>query len=472
MTDATITSPEDCDSSHCVICLSVCVDRTVLETCRHEFCFHCILQWSIISHACPLCIRIFESCIHEIRDDTHYTVHRFEPLLSASKKSSTSIMSSSSSTSAATSSTSHQMAVPYGIIRQLYGPPQRRRHARSGQHAHRDETLDERSVAEQQQQALEQRRHVYRHRLFVKHVGANRISGFQQITPETFRVFPHKLDRLIPWIRRELRAILSLSTTPSYSSGTNTDEASTSSSSSPFSFPPSLSSDTEHLQHHRYEEIDTGLELIREYIVAVLKRYDLQTDQAHDLLKDFLQESTEQFVHELMAFARSPHSIEAYDRSAQYDSPNTDHHHQARLLDSSRSAEEILASNGYDDNQREQDSRGSRDGRRPRRQRSDSRDRVGERPQDSRESPDSDASGGDFAGESHGGTSKPLPSTSHANPHAAGDIQDTIAHRAPNDDSLKVEASLSSSKRDVLAAMLQEKLKRERDLYDARNRQP
>ncbi|KAG0302886.1 hypothetical protein BGZ99_002864, partial [Dissophora globulifera] len=161
---------------------------------------------------------------------------------------------------------------------------------------------------------------VYRHRLFVKHVGANRISGFQQITPETFRVLPHKLDRLIPWIRRELRAILSLSSMSYPTTSADAGPSTASSSSTPSPYPFSISNSSDYQDHHQYEEIDTGLELIREYIVAVLKQYDLQTDRAQDLLRDFLHEHTAQFVHELMAFARSPYSIEAYDRSAQYDS--------------------------------------------------------------------------------------------------------------------------------------------------------
>ena len=133
-------------------------------------------------------------------------------------------------------------------------------------------------------------------------MGANRISGFQQITPETFRVFPHRVDRLIPWIRRDLRAILSISCTQEGD------------------FPHGQ---TQHLEQdsrlYKYEEIGTGMELIREFIIAVLKKYDLQTDQGQDLLQDFLQEHTEHFVHELIAFARSSLSIAAYDEVAQYD---------------------------------------------------------------------------------------------------------------------------------------------------------
>ncbi|KAG0258347.1 hypothetical protein BG011_003339 [Mortierella polycephala] len=252
---------DDFDSNHCVICLNACEDRSILETCQPQ-----------------------------LNAQGRRFNHRFEPLHSTSQKA--------SSSSSVSRSSSNQT---YGIIRQLYGPPQRRRRFRNSQHTSVHESPDERSITEQQQQALERRRHIYRRRVFVKHIGANRISGFQQITPQTFKIFPHRLDRLIPWIRRELRAILSLS------SDDNTK--------------PVISgqhSATEDVRSYRYEEIDTGLEVIREYIIAVMKRYDLQTDQAQDLLRDFLHEHTEHFVHELMAFARSPHSIDAYDRTSQY----------------------------------------------------------------------------------------------------------------------------------------------------------
>lgn len=145
-------------------------------------------------------------------------------------------------------------------------------------------------------------------------MGANKISGFQQITPETFKIFPQRIERLVPWIRRELQAILSLSLSASSSSSSSRSDQ----GQHP---PPEDSNPT------ASSELITGLELIREYITAVLKRYDLQTDQAQDLLRDFLHEHTEHFVHELMAFARSPFSMEAYDQAAQYDSPSLQPRH-------------------------------------------------------------------------------------------------------------------------------------------------
>ncbi|KAG0319633.1 hypothetical protein BGZ97_001755 [Linnemannia gamsii] len=250
------------------------------------------MQWSTLSHTCPLCIRPFTTCIHDIQDDQHFSTHQFEPLSHARSHSGR--------------PTASDTTLSHGIIRRLYGPPQFRRRTRN--RPPQPESAEEQSVADRQQAALESRRNVYRNGLFVRHIGANRISGFQQITPETFRIFPQRLDRLVPWIRRELQAITTLNPSPR-------SEVPSQGLANPTT--------TRSADNNALEETDSGLEIIREYIIAVCRRYDLQTDQGQDLIRDFLHEHTEHFVHELMGFARSPFSIEAYDRSAQYTSSSS-----------------------------------------------------------------------------------------------------------------------------------------------------
>ena len=41
---------EKIDEDHCTICLQPIVDRTVVPTCSHEFCFECLMVWSGV---CP-----------------------------------------------------------------------------------------------------------------------------------------------------------------------------------------------------------------------------------------------------------------------------------------------------------------------------------------------------------------------------------------------------------------------------------
>ena len=54
------------------------------------------------------------------------------------------------------------------------------------------------------------------------------------------------------------------------------------------------------------------------YACACATRYDLQSTAALNELKPFFFERTEQFVHELVAFCRSPFTMGVYDRYVQY----------------------------------------------------------------------------------------------------------------------------------------------------------
>eukprot|EP00249_Psilotum_nudum_P016532 c25868_g1_i1 orf=77-832(+) len=65
-------------SKVCPICLDCIVGAAYLDPCFHEFCFHCILQWSemVLAHFpeareqqlldCPLCKAKYSSIIHEV----------------------------------------------------------------------------------------------------------------------------------------------------------------------------------------------------------------------------------------------------------------------------------------------------------------------------------------------------------------------------------------------------------------------
>jgi hypothetical protein len=44
--DPAVSNDEQFDPDHCVSCLQSLVDRTVIPTCSHEFCFECISLWA------------------------------------------------------------------------------------------------------------------------------------------------------------------------------------------------------------------------------------------------------------------------------------------------------------------------------------------------------------------------------------------------------------------------------------------
>ena len=48
--DATIAEIEEC-----TICMEIIKERGSIDSCRHTFCFQCILDWSKVTNKCPIC---------------------------------------------------------------------------------------------------------------------------------------------------------------------------------------------------------------------------------------------------------------------------------------------------------------------------------------------------------------------------------------------------------------------------------
>jgi len=62
-------SPE---AKHCSICLQDVMNKSYSNTCCHEFCFGCLLEWSKVKPECPLCKASFRSIYHNIRSNADY----------------------------------------------------------------------------------------------------------------------------------------------------------------------------------------------------------------------------------------------------------------------------------------------------------------------------------------------------------------------------------------------------------------
>jgi hypothetical protein len=139
--------------------------------------------------------------------------------------------------------------------------------------------------------ALRRRRDVYQRRLYSLHVGSNRFSGYQDITPEVIANSPELQSQARTFIRRELRV---------------------------FSF-----------LHRAFEGLpangpttSSNAEFLLSYIVSILKMVDVKASNGHaeDLLTEFLgRENSKLLLHELNAWLRSPYTrLEEWDRNVQY----------------------------------------------------------------------------------------------------------------------------------------------------------
>jgi hypothetical protein len=137
-------------------------------------------------------------------------------------------------------------------------------------------------------------------------VGSNPASGYRDVTPQVFSDQVDTQSRVRAWIRRELQVFEFL----------NDD-------SSPGQTESTVSAMPEATRRRR----QNNAEFVLEYIIAILKTVDIQSDHTEELLKDFLgRDHTKLFLHELRNFIRSPYSVEVWDRYVQYAEPRSAPH--------------------------------------------------------------------------------------------------------------------------------------------------
>lgn len=235
----------------CTICLEAIQERAVASPCNHlSFDFICLVQWLQDHATCPLCKADVKEVHYDWRSPEDYKIYTVGQQRAAEK-------------AAATQQTARRSAA------------RRRRDIPWGPAAGSARSSEE-------DPSLASRRQVYAQHTPSLHVGANRISQYQNFTPATFVSSPALQTRARIFLRRELRVFNFLDRRPA---GANR-------------------------------------EFLIEYLVAVLKVNDPKgaDGKAEELVKDFLgREDARLLLHEVDAWLRSPYeSLESWDRYVQY----------------------------------------------------------------------------------------------------------------------------------------------------------
>ncbi|KAL6193796.1 hypothetical protein ACLB2K_034880 [Fragaria x ananassa] len=247
---------------NCPICLGSLEPRSaaVLEACKHAYCLRCIRKWSTLRRKCPLCNSIFESW--------------FDTISLSSRSFRREILPPLNTNASATGTRSLHDAHPRNVMnerRRSRPLPWRRSFGRPGSVA--ADVIAERK--------LQWRASIYGRRLqAVASAPRNRV---QVSVPVNDLVKERVLQRVEPWIRRELQVILG------------------------------------------DRDPSVVVHVVTSLYTASLDKKDSVSSGQHDVLDNFLEplrpfllERTDMFWHELRCFAESPFNMQTYDAVVEY----------------------------------------------------------------------------------------------------------------------------------------------------------
>ncbi|KYK60791.1 hypothetical protein DCS_01929 [Drechmeria coniospora] len=259
--DAQGTSHERGDDI-CVVCLDPITEFCQLHPCRHHnYHFGCIDEWLSIGPGCPICTSRVSRIVHGPIGQQRTTEYRSSPTSTVVPRAAAAFRG--------------RAPQPQTVLSWSLEP-----------------------------EGLPFRRHVYRHLRYSKHVGANRTSGYREVTRDMFcdlRLGRPLLDRARIFLRRELRVFAWL-TTP------ETD-----------SLVPFAGEDGGFFRRRRMR---ITVERMLGHIVVLLQRLEIRGSDGSledDLTSHLGRENARLLLHELLSFLRSPYvTLAEWDRNVQY----------------------------------------------------------------------------------------------------------------------------------------------------------
>ncbi|XP_060520813.1 E3 ubiquitin-protein ligase Topors-like isoform X2 [Cylas formicarius] len=263
---------------NCAICLGSCSNKCFSDSCSHEFCFKCLLEWSKIKAECPLCKQPFKSIIHNVNSTGEFEEHVVETTRSEEI---------------------HLIDNDDFLFLPLQHLPTRHEfHVRTtftvdsrGEHAIQQMLLAHPftngriTVGTQYPRTIYPNRHrprdyssTFRRSIYSQNLWANTLPDltghYRDVSPTFFRNNPGSRQRLVPWLNRELNAL--------------------------------LNENTQLVMH------------LADLIMDHLLRHHICSRTFRNLLGTYLVTKTDHFVHEFYSFMRSPFDMVGYDRRVIY----------------------------------------------------------------------------------------------------------------------------------------------------------
>lgn len=274
----------------CAICLGRLQNKSFTDRCFHMFCFVCLQEWSKVKAECPLCKQKFTSIIHNVRSNEDYDQYPIPPKIPSWEEQARNFRYHTT----LTLERRLQINIP-----DFRHHPHYQEHDYTLQRPTHHTHMTTRSLWRRQRQSATSdfRKRIYTNNLRVVEVTDPRLRT-RDITPEFFRTNPACTHRLVPWLNRELNALL----------------------------------------HNQLDHVQFVLELV----IGLIKNYPINSDELYQRIYPYVGRYTRHFMHEFETFARSPYNMSAYDQHAVYQPQTLD-------VDSNSETDSILSVGDDDD---------------------------------------------------------------------------------------------------------------------------
>ncbi|XP_066299140.1 E3 ubiquitin-protein ligase Topors-like, partial [Branchiostoma lanceolatum] len=249
---------------NCSICLQQFQNKAFTDNCFHSFCYACIKEWSKVKATCPLCKTDFQSIIHTVKSIDDYQQDYLLPL--------------GNGAFGTIDGQRFRYRTTLNLGRRMITESRRRIDEQMAIfHSYaRHETIHcGRYRPERRMSAISIRKRVYSRGLRARGVQGDE-GRTRDISAQFYRSNPAVTHRLVPWLSRELEALVA-----------------------------------------SRDIVDFLLQLI----VTVIQQVDLGSSTIKHTLEPYLLHRTDHFLHEFMTFAKYPFDMAAFDRNVIYESP-------------------------------------------------------------------------------------------------------------------------------------------------------
>ncbi|KAH8035511.1 hypothetical protein HPB51_005793 [Rhipicephalus microplus] len=177
-------SPEE----SCAICLGQPENKSFTDSCLHQFCFACLAEWAKVKAECPLCKQRFKSIIHSVRSLEDYDQFFVSDLPRPP----------ASHTQVYEQRFRFPTTMTFERRQELAATAQRHARHFAANLTSRNRYLPRGATTS------DERLHLYLLDLWAIPC----LSNYREASPEFYRENPACTHRLVPWINRELNALL------------------------------------------------------------------------------------------------------------------------------------------------------------------------------------------------------------------------------------------------------------------------